>query len=254
MLYLLAAALPAAAEIQDVLKSADLDAAFRAGRPVSLHRRGNFEILLFRAEGPTAGTQPQADQIFYIRHGAGKVSLGGKQYEIAAGDLVQAPRGTNWRIRPASGGLDWIAVQIAPGAAAAPRTGFLAPRNMGDVVKKEQIDATFSGHDSNQPLRAAPNFTMNYVIYQGKSGPWEAHRGCVDIYFLHDGTATAEIGGEIREPREESPGEIRGSGVTGARPHTIGPGDLVVIPRNTAHHMTPSGARLDYLLLKVWAE
>jgi mannose-6-phosphate isomerase-like protein (cupin superfamily) len=125
---------------------------------------------------------------------------------------------------------------------------------MPDVLRGSEISDTFAKFESNQPIHSAPNFTMNYVIYSGHAGPWEAHKGCVDIYFLKIGTATSELGGQIRNAKEESPGEIRGDGVTGARRYSVGPGDIVVIPRETAHHMAPTSAKLGYVLLKVWAE
>ena len=125
---------------------------------------------------------------------------------------------------------------------------------MPDLLRASEIAETFAKFESNQPIHSAPNFTMNYVIYSGHAGPWEAHRGCVDIYFLKIGTANSELGGTIRNAKEESPGEIRGDGVTGGRRYSVGPGDIVVIPRETAHHMEPTSAKLGYLLLKVWAE
>jgi mannose-6-phosphate isomerase-like protein (cupin superfamily) len=125
---------------------------------------------------------------------------------------------------------------------------------MPDVLKKADIDATISRSESNQPLHGASNFTMNYVIYAGRPGPWEAHRDCVDIYFMQSGNGTAHLGGEIVNAKEETPGEIRGTGVKGARTHQIGPGDIVLIPRMGTHYMVPSSVKLAYLLMKVWAE
>ena len=55
---------------------------------------------------------------------------------------------------------------------------------MGDVVKKAQRDATFRNYDSNQPLHSVKDVSLNYVIYTGHPGPWDAHRGCADIYFV----------------------------------------------------------------------
>jgi mannose-6-phosphate isomerase-like protein (cupin superfamily) len=151
--------------------------------------------------------------------------------------------------------LDYVAVRISP-AGEGPAASGIRPgaRTMPDVLRASEIAETFAKFNTNQPIHSAPNFTMNYVIYSGHAGPWEAHRGCVDIYFLKIGTATAELGGQIRNAKEESPGEPRGDGVTGSRRNSVGPGDIVVIPRNTAHHMTPTSAKLGYLLMKVWAE
>jgi mannose-6-phosphate isomerase-like protein (cupin superfamily) len=219
---------------------------------------------------------PNADQLLFVRAGTARILLGGelagarksasselvgeaikegRTNDVGPGDVIHLPRNTPHRIDPAGGRLEYVRVQVFPaGDNLPPRQGFLSPRRMADVLKKSEIDATFAKYSSNQPIHAAPNYTMNYVIYTGRSGPWEAHRGCTDIYFVQTGTATAQLGGDIADPKEEAPGEIRGTGVSGARRHSIGPGDMVLIPRNTAHHMDPAGGKLGYLLLKVWVE
>jgi hypothetical protein len=65
------------------------------------------------------------------------------------------------------------------------------------------------------------------------------------------GTARAQIDGTLIGGKEDPAGEIRGTDVTGARAFQIGPGDMVFIPRNTAHFMDPGSGKLGYLLVKV---
>ena len=65
------------------------------------------------------------------------------------------------------------------------------------------------------------------------------------------GTAQAQLDGTLVAGKEDSPGEIRSTGVTGSRKFTIGPGDIVVVPRNTVHFMDPGSNKLGYLLVKV---
>lgn len=259
LVLLLVAGVCGAAEIRDVVKSAELDAMLRRPglREQALHERPNYAIWLKVHEGRAgpSETHPEADDILWIRRGSARVDLGARQHQVGAGDIVHIPRNTPHRIDPGSGRLEYIVVRVFPsGENMPPRDGFLAPRQMPEVVKKAEIDATIAKYDVNQPLHSAKNYTMNYVIYQGRSGPFEAHRGCVDVYFLQLGTARAYLGGEVQGAKEESPGEIRGAGVSGSREYDIGPGDLVVIPRMGTHHMKPAGGKLGYLLLKVWAE
>ena len=244
------------AEIQDVLKSGEIDALQAAGRPRVLHERSNFAISLGAQTGQGAPeTHDAADEMLFIRGGSGAVSIGERQYKVGAGDVVRIGRGVEHRIDSPAGRLDYVAIRISPAGAGPAADGIRpAPRGMPDVLPASEIAETFAKFDANQPIHSAPNFTLNYVIYSGHAGPWEAHRGCVDIYFLKIGTATALLGGQIRNAKEESPGEIRGDSVTGGRRYSVGPGDIVVIPRETAHHMAPTSAKLGYLLLKVWAE
>jgi mannose-6-phosphate isomerase-like protein (cupin superfamily) len=46
-----------------------------------------------------------------------------------------------------------------------------------------------------------------------------------------------------RDPRKRRDGR--------AREFNIAPGDMVMIPRNTAHFMDPGSSRLGYLLMKI---
>ena len=255
----IAAVLVARAEIHDVVKSADIDSMLSRlnarHNDQALHERSNYALWLKVHEGkPSAReTHSNADDVIFVRRGSARLTLGDRTHDIGAGDVALIPRGTPHVIDPGAGRLEYAVVRIFPETGAT--TGIRpAARRMSDVLKKADIDATFVKFDTNQPIHAAPNFTMNFVIYPSRVGPWEAHRNCADIYFIQTGTATAQLGGEIQNVKEDSPGEPRGDGVTGAREHQLAPGDIVLIPRNTAHHMNPGQGKLGYILMKVWAE
>ena len=245
-------------EIHDVLKSAQIEASLaKVKGSLIIHQRPNFSISLGSQEGGTGAleTHDGADEVLFIRRGSGALTLENRKYDLSSGDVINIKRNTPHRLDAPSGRIEYAAVRIVPIREGRAPSGIRpAPRIMPDVLRASEIDQTFAKFESNQPIHSAPNFTMNYVIYSGHAGPWEAHRGCVDIYFLKIGTATSQLGGQIRNAKEESAGEIRGDGVTGARRYSVGPGDIVVIPRDTAHHMDPTSAKLGYLLLKVWAE
>ena len=122
---------------------------------------------------------------------------------------------------------------------------------MATVARKEQIDATLARAEKNVTLHSAGATLINHVVYKGAPGPWEVHQTCDDLYFMRLGTARAQIDGTLVNAKYDSPGEIRGTGVSGSRKFTIGPGDMLVIPRNTAHFMDPGPNKLGYLLVKV---
>jgi mannose-6-phosphate isomerase-like protein (cupin superfamily) len=245
-------------EIHDVLKNTEIEASLAKVKESSIiHQRPNFSILLGSQEGGAGAleTHDGADEVLLVRRGSGSLSLDNRKYEIGPGDVINIKRKMTHHIDAPSGRIEYVAVRISPTGEGRPASGIRpGPRIMPDVLRASEISETFAKFESNQPLHSAPNFTMNYVIYSGHAGPWETHQGCVDIYFLKIGTATSHLGGQIRNAKEESAGEIRGDGVTGDRPYSVGPGDIVVIPRETAHHMEPTSGKLGYLLLKVWAE
>ena len=243
-------------EIHDVIKNEEIEARLAEKRPLVLQQRSNYTISLGVQTGKgSAAKDADADQVLFIRNGSGEVSVGNRRHAVTSGDFVYVPRATEHRIDAPAGSLGYVAVRVFPTGKGLPQqTGLLAPRTMPDVLSAHESSETFARFDANQPIHSGRYFTMNYVIYSGHAGPWEAHRGCVDIYFLRIGTAAAQLGGAIQDAIEESPGEIRGKAVTGARRYSIGPGDIVLIPRDTAHHMEPAGKKLGYLLLKVWAD
>lgn len=256
------------AEIRGVLKNAEIEAMLaRASGDAVIHERPHYAIwrLVRSAKSALTETHPNIDEILHVRRGTAVVSLGPapgpasggiQRLEAGAGDIIKVPAGTPHRIEPVSSRFEALAVHIASVSDTVQSRRGIRPaeRQMPDLLKKSVIDSTFTNFSSNQPIHAAQNFTMNYVIYAGRSGPWEAHAGCVDIYFLKTGTGTAYLGGEIQNVKEEIPGEPRGDGVSGARSYSIGAGDLVVIPRNTAHHVKPGAGKLGYVLIKVWVD
>jgi mannose-6-phosphate isomerase-like protein (cupin superfamily) len=256
---------PSSCQLRDVVKSADVDRMFaRAGESLEVLAKPNFSVV-FRISSGKAGTwqkHPDADEFWFVRHGAGSVYLrtgetenagDQRQYEVTAGDVVNVPRAIAYQITPNAVRFEYVAVRVFPTkrplgiGIGASKT----PRPMADVASKAQIDATFAGADKNVLLHSAGAVLINYVVYNGTPGPWEVHQTCDDLYFMRMGSASAQLDGTLVAAQEDSPGEIRGSGVTASRKFSIGLGDIVIIPRNTAHFMDPGSRKLGYLLVKV---
>jgi mannose-6-phosphate isomerase-like protein (cupin superfamily) len=248
---------PLCGQLRDVVKSDEVDKMFSRARPsLEVLVKPNLAVVFRVSAGKPGAAEKSvdADEFWFVRHGAAGVSLNsGKPYEVAAGDVVNVPRNTAYQITPGAAGLEYVAVRVFPadrplgiGIGAAK-----TPDPMAPVARKAQIDATLASADKNVTLHSAGATLINHVIYKGAPGPWEVHQTCDDLYFMRLGTARAQIDGTLLNGKDDSPGEIRGTGVTGSRSFTIGPGDMVVIPRNTAHFMDPGSNKLGYLLVKV---
>jgi uncharacterized protein YjlB len=60
--------------------------------------------------------------------------------------------------------------------------------------------------------------------------------------------------GEIIDAREDSPGEIRGTGIRGGEVQRISEGDVVHIPTGVPHHvLVGEGEEVTYFILKARA-
>ena len=227
----------------------------RTAQSTEVLAKNNYAVEFRVSSGGARARQPHpdADEFWFVRHGSAKISLGDRSHEVTAGDVVNVPRSSAYQITPAAGRFEYVAVRIFPterrlriGIGAAPE-----PHPMPDVVTKAQIDATLASAEKNTLLHSAGALLINHVIYKARHGPWEVHQTCDDVYFVRLGTARAQLDGTLIGGKEDSPGEIRATGVRGARDFSIAPGDMVVVPRNTAHFMDPGSARLGYLLVKV---
>jgi mannose-6-phosphate isomerase-like protein (cupin superfamily) len=79
----------------------------------------------------------------------------------------------------------------------------------------------------------------------------ETHAEWADIYYVTAGSASIITGGSITDAREDSPGEIRGTGISGGTGHRIGAGDIVHIPAGVPHYVVVGeGEAITYFILK----
>ena len=212
-----------AGEIRDVLGSAEIDAMFaRIDTELVVHETPANSVVFKVIEGDAAPSRMNrdADEIWFVRSGlarlvvgespsnrelapsddlAGSTARSASHYEIGAGDIVSVPRHTVFRLTAGDGRLAYVAVRVFPKTAHSDRN-LAEPAPMPDVVKSAIRDAVLAENDSNQPLHSVANLNVNYVIYKVSPDPWESHRGCVDIYFVHTGSGVAHLGGEITDP------------------------------------------------------
>ena len=235
----------------------------RTGQSLDVLAKPNFAVEFRVISGKPSAWQEHsdADEFWFVRHGAGSVSLGSakgateerRNFEVAEGDVVSVPRTTAYQVTPSASSLEYVAVRVFPTER---RLGIgigasKTPHPMASVARKAEIDATLAKAAKNVLLHSAGVVLINHVVYGGAPGPWEVHQTCDDLYFMRLGTAQAQLDGTLVNAKEDVPGEPRGTGVTGARKFAIGPGDMVVIPRNTAHFMDPGSHKLGYLLVKL---
>jgi mannose-6-phosphate isomerase-like protein (cupin superfamily) len=253
---LAAGLLPAHCELRDVVKSAEVDKLFAGAAPsVPVLIKNNYAVEFRAVSGAPAPAKAHADadEFWFVRKGSAAVDINARQQSAAAGDVLYVPRTAPYRVSAAATRFEYVAVRIFPaerklriGIGAGPQ-----PRPMPQLATRAQIENTFRTAQKNVTLHSAGAVLINHVIYNGTHGPWEVHQTCDDLYFMRLGTARAQLDGTLVNGKEDPPGEIRGTGVTGAREFTVAAGDMVSVPRNTAHHMDPGTGKLGYLLVKV---
>ena len=83
----------------------------------------------------------------------------------------------------------------------------------------------------------------------------EIHDASDDVFYVLEGSAELTLGGTLENPKEIAPGEWRSDKIVGGQTFTIKKGDLIVIPRGTAHHrINTKGKTFSLILIKIFAE
>jgi glc operon protein GlcG len=98
-------------------------------------------------------------------------------------------------------------------------------------------------------LVTEPGFRVNASRRDGP-GEAEVHRDDSDIFYVQQGTAELVTGGELIDPRNLSPTELRGSGIRGGDARALARGDVVTIPRGVPHWFRQVKAPFTYLVVK----
>jgi mannose-6-phosphate isomerase-like protein (cupin superfamily) len=117
-----------------------------------------------------------------------------------------------------------------------------------------QVDLTKNLNADHYALKTLGEFGNHNVLmlYREASGPSETHAEWTDFYVVQSGSATLTVGGALTGSRQDSPGEMRGTGVEGGRQIELQAGDVVNIPPGTAHQVVVAqGKPITYLIVKV---
>lgn len=243
------------AQTASVWSERELDA-LTTNRDIALRSGAGYSILLRTIRGAERHRPGDpSDHMLWIRKGSVRVIANGRT-EAGPGDLIRVPRRTPWSIQPKGGEVQLADIRIEPlGVGRSSPEGIRpVPGRMGLHISKAEIDAVIARTEANAPLHTQDNFTANFVLFKGRVGPWESHAGCTDIYLVQTGEGVIQTGGTIENAKDAGPGEPRGTAIVGSRENAVAAGDLLVIPRNVAHHMNPRTLPLAYVLIKVWSE
>ncbi|NJN52522.1 MAG: hypothetical protein HC809_12990 [Gammaproteobacteria bacterium] len=102
---------------------------------------------------------------------------------------------------------------------------------------------------TGETLFVADGFRVN-ASRRDAPGESEVHLEDADIFYVLEGSARFVTGGEMLEPREVAPGEIRGVGITAGKASRISAGDVVVVPAGVPHWFESVRAPFLYYVVK----
>ena len=118
-----------------------------------------------------------------------------------------------------------------------------------EYFKPAETDAARASGETGKAIIINAEFKV-LASRRDKPGKAEVHVGDTDIFIVIDGNATIVVGGKLIDPKEESPGEIRGSGIEGGTDYLLEKGVVLTIPRNTPHWVREARPGFRYYVVK----
>ena len=108
------------------------------------------------------------------------------------------------------------------------------PQASVNHIDARVVAQAFLKGETGDTLVSEPAFRVNASRRDGP-GEAEIHRTDTDIFYVLEGRATVVTGGELLDPKETAPGEIRGSAIRGGSEQVIAQGDVLTIEHGVPH-------------------
>ena len=114
----------------------------------------------------------------------------------------------------------------------------------------EKVAAAFA---KGMPLIETPGYKV-HAGRRERPGLVELHTQETDVIYVVEGTATFVTGGTMVDGKLVSPGQLRGTSITGGDTHHLKKGDVIVVPNGTPHQFTETSNPFLYFIVKPISE
>jgi mannose-6-phosphate isomerase-like protein (cupin superfamily) len=135
-----------------------------------------------------------------------------------------------------------LAQQPAPAAApaAAPSTAFMSDKDIMGLVDKAKADRKGDAPVSAEPiLRLAPYRAQ--LEYRPIGGAAAVHEKDAELMVVLQGAGDIVTGGTLVDGKRVNAYNLSGPSIANGESHAVVKGDMIFIPPNTPHQVTPSG-------------
>ncbi len=139
-----------------------------------------------------------------------------------------------------------VAQSSAPSTAAQPYQVITA-QSMDETVKALQSSNTLKNLISGAGIGCRVFIQHEKDVSTNQA---EIHDGADDIFVFLEGTATLTLGGTLESPTQTQPGEWRAATITGGKDIKVAKGDMIIVPRGTAHRRVTPGQEVTLMVIK----
>jgi mannose-6-phosphate isomerase-like protein (cupin superfamily) len=133
-----------------------------------------------------------------------------------------------------------VSVASAQQAAAPPTTVFMSDKDIMALVDKAKAD-----RKSDAPVTAEPILLLAPYRAQLEYRPTGAgaavHGKDAELMVVLQGAGNIVTGGKLVDEKRVNDYNLSGPSIAGGEDHQVVKGDMILIPPNTPHQVTPSG-------------
>src|SRR5882757_1391986 len=139
----------------------------------------------------------------------------------------------------------FLATAMAPLAFAQPAgpppmKTFASSSEVIGLIAKAKAD-----RKGDAPLTAEPILSLApyraQLEYRTAVSPAAVHEKDSEMMYVIEGSGTIVTGGKLVDEKRNNAANLGGSSITGGNAQTVTKGDVLIVPENTPHQVTPSG-------------
>jgi mannose-6-phosphate isomerase-like protein (cupin superfamily) len=129
---------------------------------------------------------------------------------------------------------------LAQQGATPPATVFMSDKDIMALVDKAKADRKGEAPVTAEPILLLAPYKAQ-LEYRPGNAPASVHTEDAELMVVLQGTGNIVTGGTLVDGRQVNAYNMSGPSIAGGQDHSVVKGDMILIPANTPHQVTPSG-------------
>ena len=128
-----------------------------------------------------------------------------------------------------------LAQQAAP-----PMTAFMNDKDIMGLIDKAKKDRKGDAPVTAEPILVLAPYRAQ-LEYRPGNAPAALHEKDAELMVVLQGTGNIVTGGKLVDGKRVNANNLSGPAISGGDPRAVVKGDMILIPANTPHQVTPTG-------------
>ncbi len=126
--------------------------------------------------------------------------------------------------------------------AAAPATAFMSEKDIMALVDKAKADRKGDAPVTAEPILLLAPYRAQ-LEYRPGHAPASVHTEDAELMVVLQGAGNIITGGSLVDGKQLNAYNMSGPSIAGGQDHNVVKGDMILIPPNTPHQVTPTARR-----------